>query len=358
MNGREFWALRDISNDTLEASLSRLLGAGARLEARVIAHLAEVEARRLHLLAGCSSLYDYCRKRLGLSDFEAFVRIAAARVARKYPIVFEMLDRRELHLTAVCEVRDFLTRENHRELLAEVSGKTKPQIREALRARFPLADLPSIVKKLPALDPLAPGRYRLELTLNAEQKAKLELARDLLSHANPTGDLTVVVERALDALLARTDARRFGRSKAPRNRSESGSESRDSNGSRDSKNQVLDRSVRSTKTPSSPRPGLSKGRDHISQQTRREVVARDGVRCAFVSHDGQRCEARAFLQFHHRQAWALGGHDGYENLELLCHAHNRLRAEQDFGRAHVERASREARDAALPKNKGPEEHLG
>ena len=331
MNGRAFWALGDISNEALETSLNRLLGAGARLEARVIAHLAEVEARRLHLLIGCSSLYDYCRKRLGLSDYEAFVRIAAARVGRKYPIVFELLDRRELHLTAVCEVRDFLTRENHRELLAEVSGKTKLQIREALRARFPLADIPTSVKKLPALDPLAPGRYRLELTLNAEQKAKLDLARDLLSHANPTGNLAVVVERALDVLIAHTEARRFGRAKATPKRRESA-------------------------TPSEAR-GLAGQREHISHQTRREVVARDGVRCAFVSHEGQRCEARAFLQFHHRRAWALGGHDGSENLELLCHAHNRLRAEEDFGRTHVERACRRAHGAAPPKAKDPRSTL-
>ncbi len=104
MNGREFWALRELSNEELEAGLNGLLGAGARLEARVVAHLAEVEERRLHLLAGYSSLYDYCRKRLALSDYEAFARIAAARVARRYPIVFGMLERRKLHLTAICEV--------------------------------------------------------------------------------------------------------------------------------------------------------------------------------------------------------------------------------------------------------------
>lgn len=389
MNGREFWALSDLSNEALETRLGKLLGAGARLEARVIAHLAEVEARRLHLSLGCSSLFDYCRKRLGLSDYEAFVRIAAARVARKYPVVFELLDRRELHLTAVCEVRDFLTRENHRELLGEVSGKTKLQIREFLRARFPLADIPASVKKLPAVDPLGPGRYRLELTLNAEQKAKLELARDLMSHANPSGDLAIVVERALDMLIARTKARRFGTTKSRPSRLESSTTSRphdkdldsgcnDShdaafrevgsqcNGTQDADshdvnsrgdNRHQQDCLRSMAGQGSQRQGLARRRDHISHQTRREAVARDGDRCAFVSHEGQRCEARAFLQFHHRQAWALGGHDGIENLELLCHAHNRLRAEQDFGKVHVERASREARLAAPSKNKALESTL-
>jgi hypothetical protein len=91
MNGREFWELRDVSNEQLETSLGELLGAVARVEARIVAHLAEVDARRLHLRAGCSSLFDYCRKRLALSEYEAFVRIAVARVARKYPMVFGML---------------------------------------------------------------------------------------------------------------------------------------------------------------------------------------------------------------------------------------------------------------------------
>lgn len=86
-----------------------------------------------------------------------------------------------LHLTAICEVREFLTAENHRQLLAAVSGKTKLQIRELLAERFPQADTPTSIRRLPALEPLSPGRYRLLATLSAEQKEKLELARDLLS---------------------------------------------------------------------------------------------------------------------------------------------------------------------------------
>jgi hypothetical protein len=58
--------------------------------------------------------------------------------------------------------------------------------------------LPSSLKKVPSLEPLSPGRYRLQLTLSAQQKEKLELARDLMSHANPSGELSIVLERALD----------------------------------------------------------------------------------------------------------------------------------------------------------------
>src|SRR5688572_25857847 len=129
MNEAGFHSLRGLSNDAIEQGLRQLLGVGARVEARVVAHLAEVEARRIHLLAGRASLYEYCQKDLGLSGYEAFCRIAAARIAGKYPGVLGMLERRELHLTALVEVRKFLTDANREELLRDVCGKTKLQIR-------------------------------------------------------------------------------------------------------------------------------------------------------------------------------------------------------------------------------------
>ncbi len=164
MDGRDFWALSDVSNEELEGRLSKLLGAGARVEAENCRASGRSRDAAPALLAGCSSLYDYCRKRLSLSDYEAFVRIAAARVARRYPIVFEMLEQRELLLTAICEVRDFLTAENHGELLGEIAGKTKLQIHEILARRFPQADVRASLKKLPAFEPLSPGRTALLLT--------------------------------------------------------------------------------------------------------------------------------------------------------------------------------------------------
>ena len=47
----EFWKLSALSDDQLLQDLSGLVTTGARLEARVVAHLAEVEERRLHLKA-------------------------------------------------------------------------------------------------------------------------------------------------------------------------------------------------------------------------------------------------------------------------------------------------------------------
>src|SRR5476651_1020070 len=132
-----FWELGGVADCDLQSELARLLASSSHTEARVLAHLAAVEERRLPLEAGSSSLFDYCRARLGLSENEAFHRITAARLGRRFPAIFGLIERRALHLTAVCLLRDYLTPENHRELLEEASGKTKLQIQQALARRFP-----------------------------------------------------------------------------------------------------------------------------------------------------------------------------------------------------------------------------
>lgn len=79
-------------------------------------------------------------------------------------------------------------------------------------------------------------------------------------------------------------------------------------------------------------------RRRIGQRVRRQVAERDAERCRHVSPDGKRCEARAFLELHHVEPWALGGEDSVDNLRLLCRTHNRLMAELELGADRVEQA--------------------
>jgi hypothetical protein len=341
MKEGKFWRLEGVSDERLQACLKELLTTGARTEARIVAHLAEVDARKLHLAMGSSSLFDYCLKRLGLSNNEAFHRITAARLARRFPVIFEMLERRDVHLTAVCLLRDHLTPENHAELLLEVSHKTKTEIEELLARRFPQPNAPSRLRKLPSFEPRSEGSYLLQLNASAALKQKLELARDLMSHANPSGDLAVVVERALDGLIEQLQAGRFAQTKSMR---ASGT------GVALQAKSTLPAALDSAKTTCGGQAlaqaveGPSKPwRAHLRNDVRRAIVARDGHRCSFVGIDGQRCEGRAFLQFHHQRAWALGGADTTENLSLMCRAHNRLLAERELGTERVAQSIERAR---------------
>jgi hypothetical protein len=56
---------------------------------QLIALLAELDARRLYLDEGCSSLFTYCTQILRLSEHAAYGRIEAARCVRRFPIVLE-----------------------------------------------------------------------------------------------------------------------------------------------------------------------------------------------------------------------------------------------------------------------------
>src|SRR5690349_3297892 len=146
----EFWKLSAVSDEQLLQGLDGLLTGGARLEARIVAHLAEVEERRLHLKAATSSLFDYCLRRIGLSEGEAFHGITAARLARRFPIIFKLLEARSIHLSALRLLRDHLTIENHRELLACASGKSKKEVELLVAGLAPRPDTPSRIRKLPA----------------------------------------------------------------------------------------------------------------------------------------------------------------------------------------------------------------
>jgi hypothetical protein len=64
--------------------------------------------------------------------------------------------------------------------------------------------------------PLTPEQYRLQVTLTAEAYATLRRAQDLMRHTVPTGDLSVILERALTLLVRALEQRKFAATDRPR----------------------------------------------------------------------------------------------------------------------------------------------
>ncbi len=77
--------LKSISDDDLLRWLADLSKESRRVESDLVAHIAEVDERRLYAREACSSMFVYCQEVLHLAEHEAYLRIAAARVARRYP---------------------------------------------------------------------------------------------------------------------------------------------------------------------------------------------------------------------------------------------------------------------------------
>jgi hypothetical protein len=334
-----------LSDRDLEAEVARLAGCEREATASLIAHLAELYSRRLHERAGYSSLFTYCTEALRLSEHEAYDRMKAAKVVRRYPAVLGLLASGRVNLTTIRLLAPHLTRTNHDDLFAAACGQRKRQVQELLARRFPKPDVASSVGKLPVraavppastrtpesisgpttvdgvgparvstddgstvpsipapprplVRPLAPDRYQITFTATRETCEMLELAQDLLRHAIPSGDPAQIVGRALKVLVQELVKQRYAATDRPR-------------ASR----------------------GQAEDSRNIPAEVKRAVFVRDRGRCAFVGSHGRRCGERAFVDFHHLRPYAAGGPPTVDNIALRCRAHNRYEAEVFFGPA-------------------------
>ena len=121
--------------------------------ARVIAHLAVVDGRRLYLPEGCSSMFTYCTQVLHFSERAAYARIEVARAVRRFPLILARLAEGRLNLTTVRLLSPHLTPANHREVLDEAAHGTRRQVEELVARLRPLPPVPASIRKLPAAAP-------------------------------------------------------------------------------------------------------------------------------------------------------------------------------------------------------------
>ncbi len=367
-------AVAQLSDPELLARVTQLARREWEATAALIAHLAELDARRLYLAEGCSSLFTYCTQVLHLSEHAAYGRIEAARAVRKFPIILEMLAEGSVTLTAVGLLAPHLTPENHRDLLDMARHVSKRQVEELIARLRPQPPVPASIRKLPTANPaparspapaegaalaaalppgaaspprqsgdahppaapllsspapapprpraavvapLAPGRYKVQFTASAETYEKLRLAQALLRHQIPDGDLGQVFDRALTALLAELTRKKCAATGRPRK-------------------------------GRGPAPGSR----YIPAEVKRVVWVRDGGRCAFVGRTGRRCAEENFLEFHHVVPYAAGGKPTPDNIQLRCRAHNGYEAERHFAR-RTPAGRREARAAPTPSAPEP-----
>src|SRR5438045_1222556 len=112
MNANLLASVSVLSNDELLSRVKRLVSREREATAYLVGYLAEVDARRLYLGEGCASLFAYCLEVLHLSEHETYLRIEAARAARRFPTILERLCDGRLHLTAVGKLARHLTPEN------------------------------------------------------------------------------------------------------------------------------------------------------------------------------------------------------------------------------------------------------
>jgi hypothetical protein len=139
--------------------LAQLARSERRTTVSLIAHLAELDARRLHLRAGYPSLFMYCTQVLRLSEGGAYNRIVAARAARRF------LGRAGPPRGGAAQPRNaaliapHLNPENQERLFDLAAGKGKREVEDLLARVFPRPDTAPSIRRLPRVDA---QRMRLE----------------------------------------------------------------------------------------------------------------------------------------------------------------------------------------------------
>jgi hypothetical protein len=362
-----------LSDADLLVRLPALAMAERSATAELVAHLAALRLRpSLYAAQGYGSLFAYCRHALRLSEDTAANRIHAARACLRFPVILDQLASGELSLSAVRMLRPHLTAENHERVLARARNARRVDIQRLVAELAPRPDVPSSVRKLPAprmaepepvvtllaepprpagpatpphapvggfeagtpraavpealavssvprpvVQPLSPGRYRVQFTIDQDAHDLLERMRTLLRREIPDGDAGVIFARALRLLHREVEAARFG--KATKRRGD-----------------TLTKDAAATKAAGNYenriRLGADRGRcRHVPKAVRRAVWFRDRGQCAFVSKTGHRCGEREYLELHHIQPFALNGPATTDNIALRCRRHNAYEAELVFG---------------------------
>ena len=316
--------------------------------AHLLARIGAVDALQHHLAAGYSSASAWCKGVLGVSSDVAERRVRQARLARRFPQIFAMLEDGRLEVSHLNLLAPHLTPENAGDLLTAAARKSWFEIETLLVEHAPKLDLPAQSAPLesrvrhdetkpaalrveelsgprpmvprPRIEPLSPQRYAWQLTATQQMQDDLQRAQELLGHAVPGGDMTQILARALRVLVQQEEKR---------------------------KSAATDRPHRA-RASNNPR--------HIPAHIRRHVWRRDGGRCTFVGESGHRCEARTRLEFDHVEPVARGGQTTVANLRLRCRAHNQFAAERAFGKGFMDAKRRsshvviDAEEAALHRD--------
>ena len=240
------YSLSQLSDSDLLAGTRQIVSRDCFTTAGLLAHLAEIDTRKLYLPAAYPSMFAFCVHELHMSEDSALKRIQAARKARQFPAIFDVVADGRLHLTGLGLLAPHLIAENAEELLRAAAYKTKAEIELLLAERFPRTELLPLVETIPRpelehapghvaaaaetqhapahveapaprakVSPIACQRFGLQVSVGQDTHDKLRYAQALFSHQIPAGDVAQLLDRALDALIREGEKGRFAATEQP-----------------------------------------------------------------------------------------------------------------------------------------------
>jgi hypothetical protein len=399
-------SLKQLSDPDLLRELSSLVARDRAMTAALLAHLAEVDARRLYVPVGYPSMHAYCVDELKFSEDEAYVRIRVSRAGRDIPVLLEALAAGRIYMTGAKLLAPHLTKDNAEELIAEATHRNRFEIERLIERRFGALPMSSLGDSLGTTGELVSKRveFRRELEHldSGGEPESVEVSVGSADGATPasrgeagpiadsahnasasgaTGNPAVCFGPADDRIVLKVALDRATHEKLVYARQllghavPSGDVGRVLDRALDvliarlekqkfaattrprrAKPKAATKPTAATKSTEAMKPTAAATDAHAGDRSRyiaspvkRFVWKRDGGRCTFVAASGRRCEARHRLEFHHIEPFATGGESTAEGVQLRCRPHNQYEAEQELGTEFMAAKRIAARRAAVER---------
>ena len=327
-----FIKLEGLSREELVRSAEKLVLTENRSIAKLIAHLAEMSARKTALELGYKSLYEYCIRRLNLSEGAVPARIHVANVSRRFPQLLVALAESRISLTVAALLAPHVTEENVDKVISDCVGMTrreteeyvvafrpKPVFEPSIRKRpepsvrmtqveppssspspSPLSPPPPSVetpKSSPTiLQPARPEIYNFRFSANRDFKEKFEHLAEVVGVENAQNHMAEILEKALDIALEKKDPKK----KLERRRKRQKAGAAPSRSERDDKKDE---------------PAKSR---YVASEVSERVHERGRYQCVYSGPDGTRCTARVGLHIDHASPFAIYRSNDERFLQLLC----------------------------------------
>jgi hypothetical protein len=279
-----------LSDDALCAELEACVAVGRENDVRVLVYLMAVEERGLYLQRACSSMYDFCKRKLRFSDGQTYRRLMSARLAKRYPFLLPLIASGATHMSTLAQIKRFVTADNVHSLVAETAGKNRDEVDRVLARRFGVERTPLSSRGM--------------ILIDEELEGLIQRSFELECHAVPDGDRLKLAKRAFRSLIARAEKNKRA-------------------------------------TAERPRPAPTNPTKTIPRASTRAMFEKHGDQCSFVDPStGERCGSRIFIQRNHRRMRVHGGTHDADNLDPHCGPHNRFLAALALGRERIQRAIR------------------
>lgn len=302
---------KKLSNDQVVLSLENQFSIERNTSHNILLHLKEIEARKIYAEMGFSSLFWMLVRYFKQSESSARDRLKALGLMMEVPAVEDRLISGDLCMSTVSMAQRQISREEKLsgkkvskekkiEIVDSITGKTMAETEVLLFQHLPeTASNPQSFERR-----VSENATRMSLTVPDDVRDMMVRLKELWAHVDPTMDNVEVMRRAFKLALEKVDP-------TQRKKTQSATES------------VKHRS--------------NKRLTYYGKEFDRALWERAGSQCEYVAPKTRcRCSCKFGLQREHIIPIGMGGTNELSNMQLLCRAHNDLRARKVFGNKKID----------------------